>query len=249
MCPADGEPGHPQTGPCRPQGSPGAKSFPSAPPDSPPRVTGVGPAETSSTHTRHAMGTPLGPTPALRCQMLTLRPSGQCFWWGPAQSARLPLQRTFLPDVTRGGRSAVVSSALGAGGGSETGVGDRDSITTGQALPLLPGVGGDWPQPRRPWLLLAQLWVGRVRHPTPSVPRHPYSLGWLEREATATTQVPPWTGYLRCTLQGNHREPLVCIRRSTDGGGRPKAALRVPSRETPDPERGVGQKDIEQVLA
>lgn len=195
------------------------------------------------------MGTPLGPTPALRCQMLTLRPSGQCFWWGPAQSARLPLQRTFLPDVTRGGRSAVVSSALGAGGGSETGVGDKDSITTGQALPLLPGVGGDWPQPRRPWLLLAQLWVGRVRHPTPSVPRHPYSLGWLEREATATTQVPPWTGYLRCTLQGNHREPLVCIRRSTDGGGRPKAALRVPSRETPDPERGVGQKDIEQVLA
>lgn len=61
-------------------------------PTSPPRVTGMGPAETSSTHTRHATGTRLGPTPALRRQTLTLCPSGWCFWWGPVQSARLPLQ-------------------------------------------------------------------------------------------------------------------------------------------------------------
>lgn len=109
----------------------------------------------------------------------------------------------------------MVSSALGAGGDSETGQGRGEG---GQGLhydrtsPSPPGREGPGGQAGsgHSHASLGCSWLGSGCVPLTLLSLVTlYSLGWLEREATATTQVPPRTGYLRCTLQSKHHEPLV----------------------------------------
>lgn len=109
-----------------------------------------------------------------------------------------------------------------------------------------PGAGRVWPEPRQPWMLLARLWVGVCVPLTLLTLATLYSLGWLKREATATTQVPPRMEYLRCSLQSRHREPLVfpCVRLTQHTRRRrpTQSSSKGPVTETPVPEGSAGQK-------
>lgn len=102
-------------------------------------------------------------------------------------------------------------------------------------------------------MLLARLWVGVCVPLTLLTLVTLYSLGWLKREATATTQVPPRMEYLRCSLQSRHCEPLMypCVRLTQHTRRRrpTQSSSKGPITETPSQRGAQDRKDTKQTLA
>lgn len=187
MCPADGKPGHPQTEPRRPLGSPGEKSFPSASPDLPTPCHRHGPCRdqlhTHPTCHGHPVRTDPG-TEASDADPLSIRLVllvGTCSECQASLAVNVPCRRNPRWEVSGGELCPRCRRRLGDGGGGQGQHYDRTSPSPpGQEGPggwvgsghSHAGLGCSW---------LSSGWGVCVTPPPLSLVTRTRWVGWKER--------------------------------------------------------------------